>query len=74
MAGGSPERPYFHGRFPFKYLTDREHGAIKASREPATRGGNGQIKPPLGEEGVSQGPSRLKPLTMGPAVKKKSKV
>lgn len=27
----SPEQPYFHGRFPFKYLTDREHGAIKAS-------------------------------------------
>lgn len=47
----SPEQPYFHGRFPFKYLTDREHGAIKASRGPSTRGGNGQIKPPRGEEG-----------------------
>lgn len=47
----SPEQPYFHGRFPFKYLTDREHGAIKASRGPGTRGGNGQIKPPKGEEG-----------------------
>lgn len=66
----SPEQPYFHGRFPFKYLTDREHGAIKASRGPSTRGGNGQIKPPMGEEGVREGPSCLKPLTVGPALKK----
>lgn len=63
---GSPEQPYFHGRFPFKYLTDREHGAIKASRGPGTRGGNGQIKPLRGEEG---GEERAKPLTMGPALK-----
>ncbi len=61
------EQPYFHGRFPFKYLTDREHGAIKASREPGTRGGNGQIKPPRGEEGGER--RATLPLTVGPALK-----
>lgn len=66
----SPEQPYFHGRFPFKYLNDREHGSIKASREPSTRRGNGQIKPLMGEEGVSEGPLCLKPLAMGPALQK----
>lgn len=52
----NPERPYFHGRFPFKYLTDREHGAIKVSHGSSTNGGNGQIKTPRGEEGVREGP------------------
>lgn len=66
----SPEQPYFHGRFPFKYLTDREHGAIKASRGPGTRGGNGQIKPPRGEEGGERRATLpTKPLTVGPALK-----
>lgn len=66
----SPEQPYFHGRFPFKYLTDREHGAIKASRGPGTRGGNGQIKPPRGEEGGERRATLpTKPLIVGPALK-----
>lgn len=66
----SPEQPYFHGRFPFKYLTDREHGAIKASRGPGTGGGNGQIKPPMGEEGGEwRAMLPTKSLRVGPALK-----
>lgn len=66
----SPEQLYFHGRFPFKYLTDREHGAIKASRGLSTRGGNGQIKPLVGEEEGEHIPQCLQPLMAGLVLKK----
>lgn len=66
----SPEQLYFHGRFPFKYLADREHGAIKASRGPSTGGGNEQIKPLVGEKEGEHIPECLKPLTVGLVLKK----
>lgn len=65
----SPEQLYFHGRFPFKYLTDREHGAIKASRGPSMKEGNGQIITPGEKRGVREGPCCRNPLSVGSALK-----